>query len=141
MNRPATSVQRGLPERLREYALLMRMDRPIGSLLLLWPTLWALWIAGDGSPNVFVTLVFLIGVFVMRSAGCVINDVADRDFDPHVERTENRPLAAGRVTTREALARREPVRVRPEPRHGRDRGGQRAGRTRAARVVGQGPLQ
>jgi 4-hydroxybenzoate polyprenyltransferase len=87
----------------REYALLMRLDRPIGSLLLLWPTLWALWIAGEGSPEPAICAVFLLGVVVMRSAGCVINDFADRDFDPHVERTRERPLAAGRVSTREAL--------------------------------------
>jgi 4-hydroxybenzoate polyprenyltransferase len=79
------------------------MDRPIGSLLLLWPTLWALWIAGEGHPDLFITIVFLLGVFVMRSAGCVINDYADRDFDPYVDRTQDRPLAAGRVTPREAL--------------------------------------
>ena len=95
-------------DRAREYALLMRVDRPIGSLLLLWPTLWALWIAGDGNPDPFIAVVFVIGVFVMRSAGCVINDFADRDFDPHVERTRDRPLAAGRVTAgkRSACSRR-----------------------------------
>ena len=91
-------------ERAREYGLLMRLDRPIGTLLLLWPTLWALWIAAEGLPDPFIFLVFVLGVFVMRSAGCVINDVADRDFDPHVERTRNRPLAARRVAPREALA-------------------------------------
>jgi len=90
--------------RLREYALLMRFDRPIGTLLLLWPTLWALWLAGEGRPDPFVCAVFVIGVFVMRSAGCVINDFADRDLDPHVERTRERPLAARRVAPREALA-------------------------------------
>jgi len=82
----------------------MRLDRPIGSLLLLWPTLWALWLAGEGRPDPFVCAVFVLGVFVMRSAGCVINDYADRDFDPHVERTRERPLAARRVSPREALA-------------------------------------
>jgi 4-hydroxybenzoate polyprenyltransferase len=81
----------------------MRVDRPIGTLLLLWPTLWALWIAGEGRPEPFITLVFIIGVFIMRSAGCVINDYADRDLDPHVARTRTRPLAAGRVTPSEAL--------------------------------------
>ena len=90
-------------ERLRQYALLMRLDRPIGSLLLLWPTLWALWIAGAGHPDSKVVVVFVAGVFLMRSAGCVINDYADRHVDPHVARTRARPLAAGRVTPREAL--------------------------------------
>ena len=90
--------------KLREYALLMRLDRPIGSLLLLWPTLWALWIASRGIPDTKLLVVFVLGVFVMRSAGCVINDFADRELDPHVERTRNRPLAARRVSPREALA-------------------------------------
>lgn len=85
------------------YALLMRMNRPIGVYLLLWPTVWALWIAGEGSPGTHVTLVFVLGVVLMRSAGCVINDYADRDFDPHVARTHNRPIPAGKVTPREAL--------------------------------------
>ncbi len=88
---------------MRQYGLLMRIDRPIGALLLLWPTLWALWIAGEGQPDTLVTLVFVLGVFVMRSAGCVINDYADRELDPHVARTQGRPLAAGHVTPREAL--------------------------------------
>lgn len=92
-----------LARKWREYSLLMRMDRPIGTFLLLWPTLWALWMAGDGHPQPWIVLIFVAGVFLMRSAGCVINDIADRDFDPHVERTRDRPLAAGRVTTREAL--------------------------------------
>ncbi len=90
-------------DRLVQYAQLMRLDRPIGILLLLWPTLWALWIAGAGWPSLQVLLVFVAGVVLMRSAGCVINDYADRGFDPHVERTSNRPIAAGRVTPREAL--------------------------------------
>ncbi len=90
--------------RLGQYARLMRIDRPVGTLLLLWPTLWALWIAGEGRPQARVVLVFVLGVFLMRSAGCVVNDFADRDFDPHVERTRDRPLAAGRVSPREALA-------------------------------------
>jgi 4-hydroxybenzoate polyprenyltransferase len=85
------------------YALLMRLNRPIGVYLLLWPTVWALWIAGEGYPNTWVTLVFVLGVVLMRSAGCVINDYADRDFDPHVNRTRNRPIAAGNVKPREAL--------------------------------------
>ncbi len=92
-----------LKERVRQYGLLMRVDRPIGTLLLLWPTLWALWIAGEGRPDSFVTLVFVLGVFVMRSAGCVINDYADRELDPHVARTRTRPIAAGHVSPREAL--------------------------------------
>ncbi|MEE8379633.1 MAG: 4-hydroxybenzoate octaprenyltransferase [Gammaproteobacteria bacterium] len=85
------------------YALLMRMNRPIGVYLLLWPTVWALWIAGEGNPDPGVTLVFVLGVVLMRSAGCVINDYADRDFDPHVSRTRNRPIAAGHVKPKEAL--------------------------------------
>ncbi|MCP5151662.1 MAG: 4-hydroxybenzoate octaprenyltransferase [Ectothiorhodospiraceae bacterium] len=95
---------RPLRERLRDYFLLMRLDRPIGSLLLLWPALWALWLAAEGTPRLLHIVVFVVGVLVMRSAGCVINDFADRDFDPHVERTRDRPLAARRVTSREALA-------------------------------------
>jgi 4-hydroxybenzoate polyprenyltransferase len=92
-----------LPARIKDYALLMRLHRPIGILLLLWPTLWALWIAGAGRPGLLVAAVFILGVVLMRSAGCVINDYADRDFDPHVARTRDRPIAAGRVTPREAL--------------------------------------
>jgi len=90
-------------ERLMDYARLMRLHRPIGILLLLWPTLWALWIAAQGRPGLHILAVFVLGVVLMRSAGCVINDYADRDFDPHVERTRDRPIAAGRVTPREAL--------------------------------------
>lgn len=89
--------------RLEQYAQLMRLDRPIGSLLLLWPVLWALWIAGDAHPRGKVFVVFVLGVLVMRSAGCVINDFADRDFDPFVRRTRARPLAARRVTPAEAF--------------------------------------
>jgi 4-hydroxybenzoate polyprenyltransferase len=92
-----------IAERLKDYARLMRLHRPIGSLLLLWPTLWALWIAGQGRPDLIVFVVFVLGVLLMRSAGCVINDYADRNFDPHVERTRDRPIAAGRVSPREAL--------------------------------------
>jgi 4-hydroxybenzoate polyprenyltransferase len=92
-----------LAAQLREYALLMRLDRPIGTLLLLWPTLWALWIAAAGRPDPHVFLVFVAGVFLMRSAGCVMNDFADRDIDPHVERTRDRPLARGTVAPLEAL--------------------------------------
>ncbi|MFU8821453.1 MAG: 4-hydroxybenzoate octaprenyltransferase [Gammaproteobacteria bacterium] len=94
---------RRLSAQLREYALLMRLDRPIGTFLLLWPTLWALWIAGAGRPDPHVFLVFVAGVVLMRSAGCVMNDFADRRIDPHVERTRDRPLARGAVTPLEAL--------------------------------------
>ena len=90
-------------DRLEQYSLLIRLDRPIGSLLLLWPTLWALWIAAEGWPDPLVLFVFVSGVFLMRSAGCAINDYADRDIDPHVARTSQRPLAAGRISSKEAL--------------------------------------
>jgi 4-hydroxybenzoate polyprenyltransferase len=89
--------------RLTQYALLMRLNRPIGILLLWWPTAWALWFASNGRPDWHVFIVFTFGVVLMRSAGCVINDYADRDFDPYVERTRDRPIAAGRVRPREAL--------------------------------------
>lgn len=89
--------------RAREYARLMRLHRPIGALLLLWPTLWALWIAAEGPPPPAILAVFVLGVWVMRSAGCVINDYADRNLDPQVERTRDRPLAVGTVRPREAL--------------------------------------
>lgn len=88
---------------IREYALLMRLHRPIGIWLLLWPTMWALWIAAQGRPEAKLLLIFVTGVVVMRSAGCVINDYADRDFDPSVARTRDRPLAAKRVAPAEAL--------------------------------------
>ena len=89
--------------RIEEYALLVRLDRPIGTWLLLWPALWGLWIAGSGKPHPKVLMIFVLGVFVMRAAGCVINDFADRNIDPHVRRTRDRPLAARRVSPREAL--------------------------------------
>ena len=89
--------------RAQQYWLLARFDRPIGILILLWPTLWALWLAGNGKPDLLVFIVFVSGVVLMRAAGCVINDYADRDFDPHVERTKQRPIAAGRVKPKEAL--------------------------------------
>jgi 4-hydroxybenzoate polyprenyltransferase len=89
--------------RLREYARLMRIDRPIGIWLLLWPVLWALWVAADGHPDERLFVIFVTGTFVMRSAGCVMNDFADREFDPHVRRTANRPLAKQSVSTAEAL--------------------------------------
>ena len=90
-------------QRLDLYEKLMRLDKPIGILLLAWPTLWALWLSGAGRPDWLVVWIFAVGIVLMRSAGCVINDYADRDFDPHVERTKNRPLAAGKVSTKEAL--------------------------------------
>jgi len=90
--------------RLRLYAELIRFNRPIGTYLLLWPTLWALAIAGEGGPDGWVLFVFVCGVFLMRSAGCAINDYADRDIDGHVARTRERPLTSGRITPREALA-------------------------------------
>ncbi|UCV23371.1 4-hydroxybenzoate octaprenyltransferase [Ferribacterium limneticum] len=98
MNWPA------LKEKLDLYEKLMRLDKPIGILLLLWPTLWALWLSALGRPNWWVVWIFVLGTVLMRSAGCVINDYADRDFDKHVERTKERPLTAGKVTTKEALA-------------------------------------
>ncbi len=91
-------------ERLDLYEKLMRLDKPIGILLLLWPTLWALWLSSLGKPDWIVVWVFILGTVLMRSAGCVINDYADRDFDRHVERTRERPLTAGKVSTKEALA-------------------------------------
>jgi 4-hydroxybenzoate polyprenyltransferase len=92
-----------LAERLTQYEKLMRLDKPIGILLLLWPTLWAQWLASHGRPDWLILWIFAIGVVLMRSAGCVMNDYADRKFDPHVARTKDRPLAAGTVSTREAL--------------------------------------
>ena len=90
-------------ERLRRYALLVRLHRPIGILLLLWPTMWALWLAGEGQPPWGIVLVFMVGVALMRSAGCAINDYADRDFDGSVERTKTRPIAMGLVSPKEAI--------------------------------------
>jgi 4-hydroxybenzoate polyprenyltransferase len=94
----------GLRERLLAYAQLMRLDRPIGIWLLLWPMLWALWLASDGRPDETILAVFMLGTLLMRSAGCVINDYADRELDPHVKRTLQRPLARGAVRPGEALA-------------------------------------
>ena len=85
------------------YWRLMRFDKPIGTLLLLWPTWWALLIAGNGSPRWKNVVIFTLGVVLMRAAGCIMNDIADRDFDPHVERTRSRPLAAGELTLKQAL--------------------------------------
>ena len=93
-----------LPQRLADFALLMRLDRPIGTWLLLWPTLWALWIASGGHVQPRLLAIFIAGTVLMRSAGCVINDLWDRDIDPHVRRTRSRPLAARRVAPAEALA-------------------------------------
>lgn len=92
-----------LKDRLVQYYLLTRLHRPIGIFLLLWPTLWALWIAAGGFPDAEVLSVFVAGVVLMRSAGCVINDYADRRFDPHVSRTRDRPIASGNVSPGEAL--------------------------------------
>ena len=92
-----------MPKSFHHYLVLMRMDKPVGWLLLLWPTLWALWIANGGRPSGLYITVFTLGVIVMRSAGCVINDYADRDIDPLVARTKNRPIAAGHVSAKQAL--------------------------------------
>lgn len=91
-------------QRINAYGKLMRLDKPIGILLLLWPTLWGLWFAAGGIPAPAILLIFLCGTVLMRSAGCVVNDYADRDFDPHVERTRERPLAAKSIGPGEALA-------------------------------------
>lgn len=101
--RPTGSPTPHWRARLRQYWLLLRGDRPIGVLLLLWPTWWALWLAAEGLPRWSLLLIFTAGVWLTRSAGCVINDYADRWLDPQVERTRNRPLATGAVTPREAL--------------------------------------
>jgi 4-hydroxybenzoate polyprenyltransferase len=92
-----------LTQHLTLYLRLMRLDRPIGILLLLWPTLWAIWIASNGRPPLLILLIFVAGTALMRSAGCVINDYADRDIDKHVKRTQQRPITSGQVTPREAL--------------------------------------
>ena len=89
-------------QKIDAYERLMRLDKPIGILLLLWPTLWALWIAGEGRPDWLVVWIFFMGTVLMRSAGCVMNDVADRNFDGHVERTRQRPLVSGEVSVKEA---------------------------------------
>lgn len=98
-----TSVNITFTDRLSAYARLIRLDKPIGILLLLWPTLWGLWLAADGIPDPMILMIFVLGTILMRSAGCAINDFADRRIDPHVSRTRNRPLAAGIITAREAL--------------------------------------
>lgn len=93
-----------IAQRLVEYVRLTRLDRPIGIYLVLWPTLWGLWIAAEGWPNLLVLVVFVLGTVLMRSAGCAINDFADRKIDPHVSRTEQRPLARGAIKPVEAVA-------------------------------------
>ena len=93
----------GLINQLQNYVQLMRLDKPIGVWLLLWPTLWALWLAGEGHPDPGIFVVFMLGVVIMRSAGCVLNDFADRKIDPYVERTRMRPIASGAVAPMEAL--------------------------------------
>lgn len=104
MHSPAPTIDwPALRRRLGHYAALVRLNRPIGIFLLLWPTLWALWIAAEGFPDPLVLTVFVLGVTFMRSAGCAINDYADRKIDPHVSRTRNRPLAAGLIAPWEAL--------------------------------------
>src|SRR5688500_3870912 len=93
-----------LTQRFDAYERLLRLDKPIGILLLLWPTLWALWLAAPGFMRLDILMIFLLGTVVVRSAGCVINDLADRRFDRHVERTRDRPLASGAVQPAEAMA-------------------------------------
>jgi len=107
MNLPEIESERpGVPawrERLALYAKLVRLDRPIGIFLLMWPALWAFWIAGEGNPPWGILFIFVAGVVLMRSAGCAVNDFADRDFDGQVARTRGRPIAAGLIDSREAL--------------------------------------
>lgn len=108
VNKPANTkapvrIAPGFFNQLQNYVQLMRLDKPIGIWLLLWPTLWALWLAGEGHPDPGIFVVFMLGVVVMRSAGCVLNDFADRNIDPYVERTRTRPIASGRVAPMEAL--------------------------------------
>ena len=92
-----------LKERFISYGYLIRLDKPIGTLLLLWPTLWALWLASSGMPDLSILLIFTAGTFLMRSAGCAINDYADRDFDRHVQRTQGRPVTSGKISGKEAV--------------------------------------
>jgi len=92
-----------LNDRLISYAYLIRLDKPIGTLLLLWPTLWALWLASSGVPDPKLSLIFVVGTFLMRSAGCAMNDYADRNFDRHVLRTQGRPVTSGKISGKEAL--------------------------------------
>jgi 4-hydroxybenzoate polyprenyltransferase len=92
-----------LSNRFISYAHLIRLDKPIGTLLLLWPTLWALWLASDGVPDLKILFIFMVGTFLMRSAGCAMNDYADRDFDRHVKRTQARPVTSGKISGKEAV--------------------------------------
>lgn len=101
---PNLKLNPQIQARLKDYALLLRLNRPIGSLLLLWPTYWALWLAADGLPDIGNLIVFTLGVFLMRAAGCAINDFADRKVDRHVKRTKDRPLTSGRIQPWEAIA-------------------------------------
>ena len=101
--KPTIGLTSSFVTQLRHYVELMRLHKPIGIWLLLWPTLWALWLAGEGRPDPGVFAIFIIGVIVMRSAGCVLNDFADRHIDPYVERTRTRPIASGAVAPAEAL--------------------------------------
>ena len=103
MPQPAPSLWQRIVRRVDAYERLVRLDKPIGSLLLLWPTLWALWIAANGAPTFALLAIFVLGTVLMRSAGCAINDWADRDFDARVERTRRRPLATGEIKPWEAL--------------------------------------
>ncbi len=105
MHNPVTQgpAKPGPAQQFRHYVQLMRLDKPIGIWLLLWPMLWALWLAGEGHPDGGVFIVFVLGVIIMRSAGCVLNDLVDRNIDPYVERTRHRPIASGAVTPIEAL--------------------------------------
>jgi 4-hydroxybenzoate polyprenyltransferase len=96
-------MRQRLLDRFVNYAYLIRLDKPIGTLLLLWPTLWALWLASGGLPDFKIALIFVVGTFLMRSAGCAINDYADRDFDRHVLRTQGRPVTSGKISGKEAL--------------------------------------
>ena len=101
---PNSDAARQARARLKDYTLLLRLNRPIGSLLLLWPTYWALWLAAGGMPDIGNLIVFTLGVFLMRAAGCAINDFADRKVDRHVKRTKDRPLTSGRIQPWEAVA-------------------------------------
>ena len=101
---PANALPDHVRLRLQDYALLLRLNRPVGTLLLLWPTYWALWLAADGMPSLSNLIVFTLGVYFMRAAGCAINDFADREWDRHVERTKDRPLTTGRIQPWEAVA-------------------------------------
>ncbi len=102
--RSAPFLELDVSARFSSYVRLVRLDRPIGILLLLWPTLWAVWIAADGRPSAHILAVFIIGTVLMRSAGCAVNDYADRDFDRHVARTRERPVTSGAIAPAEALA-------------------------------------